>query len=48
MLFNCFRYLFILQVSDSKMQKIKELKAKFEEDKKRIQEMRKQRKFKPY
>lgn len=38
----------VLQVSDGKMQKIRELKAKFEEDKKRIQEMRKQRKFKPY
>ncbi|XP_067950211.1 ribosomal RNA-processing protein 7 homolog A-like [Watersipora subatra] len=36
------------QINDSKMQRIKELKAKFEEDKKRIQEMRQQRKFKPY
>ena len=39
---------YILQVNDSKMQRIKELKAKFEEDKRKIQEMRQQRKFKPY
>lgn len=36
------------KVSDSKMQRIRELRAKFEEDKKRIHEMRQQRKFKPY
>jgi len=36
------------QVNDTKMQRIKELKARFEEDKKRIQEMRQQRKFRPY
>ncbi|KAF6031530.1 hypothetical protein EB796_010162 [Bugula neritina] len=36
------------QVTDTKMQRIRELKAKFEEDKKRIQEMRQQRKFRPY